>query len=119
MKERRCYATTGERIILKFSINGYPMGSELMLSVNPEIKAEVISRRPIETVEIIKFHTGLKPPFPSIYTVKEPGEECSFTWADTNFKGDAGYYIRVILKSNDQAWSSPIWITDDKGKSIR
>jgi hypothetical protein len=49
---RRCYGTTGERIILRLSADGSPMGSELLASRPPLLEVEVIGTAPLEMVEL-------------------------------------------------------------------
>ncbi len=49
---RRCYGTTGERIVLRVSADGEPMGSEIICSQPPLIKVEVLGTAPLETVEL-------------------------------------------------------------------
>jgi len=51
---RRCYGTTGERIILRFSADGHPMGAEFSTRQPPLIQAEVIGTAPLETVELLR-----------------------------------------------------------------
>lgn len=51
--ERRCYATTGERIILGFSVNDAPMGSIITSDVGPEIRVSVIGAAPIEQIDLL------------------------------------------------------------------
>ena len=51
---RRCYGTTGERIVLRFSADGLPMGSELRRAGAPELAAEVLGTAPLETVEVLR-----------------------------------------------------------------
>ncbi len=59
LKARRCYATTGERIILKVSSNGNPMGSVMTTSSPPSIEVEVIGTAPLEKVEIVRDTTTI------------------------------------------------------------
>ena len=49
---RRCYGTTGERIILRVSGDGHPMGAEFATAQPPLIEAEVIGTAPLESVEL-------------------------------------------------------------------
>lgn len=64
LMNRRCYATTGERILLDFSIDGHGMGEEYTSSAPPQIRVEVVASSNIEKVEIIKngeiiHHAGI------------------------------------------------------------
>lgn len=52
---RRCYGTTGERILLRFTADGQPMGSEIRATQAPELAVEVLGTAPLETVEILRY----------------------------------------------------------------
>ena len=49
---RRCYGTTGERIILRVTADGHPMGAEFTSAEPPLIEVEVLGTAPLETVEL-------------------------------------------------------------------
>jgi hypothetical protein len=49
---RRCYGTTGERIILRVSADGHPMGAEFATAQAPAIQVEVVGTAPLETIEL-------------------------------------------------------------------
>jgi hypothetical protein len=51
---RRCYGTTGKRIILDFKINGHWMGEEIDTEEYPEISVRVCGTAPIHQVEVYK-----------------------------------------------------------------
>lgn len=51
-RARRCYGTSGPRILLDVSVNGHPMGSEPVLSERPTLSARVLGTAPIDTVEV-------------------------------------------------------------------
>ena len=125
---RRCYATTGERIILGFSIAGGEMGSELStkakpgLAYNRHISGYVAGTAPIVSIELIR--NG------SVIDTKKPNEfHLEFTFDDSEMidtvaltppKGSPSgtpsfvyYYIRVIQEDGHVAWSSPIWVDLD------
>ncbi len=50
----RTYATTGERIILQFGVNGSPMGTRAPMNKNRKLKGRVIGTAPLESVSILK-----------------------------------------------------------------
>ncbi len=119
---RHCYATTGERIIVGFSIAGHIMGSEIStaqkpgLHVNRHIAGYVAGTEVLEKVEII--HNGKV-----LHSVPLDGKtHVDFEYddmtqlADTSLKdpktGDlfSFYYLRVTQKDGHMAWSSPIWV---------
>jgi hypothetical protein len=51
-RSRRCYGTTGPRIVLDVSVNGHPIGSEPVLSETPVLTARVLGTAPIDTVSV-------------------------------------------------------------------
>lgn len=109
LKERRCYATTGTPIALSFTVDGEPMGSELAVSRRghrPEIKITCRGTNGIDHVRIVKDGR---------YAVTDfaHGErEYSLGWIDSDppARGGSYYYVRVVQKDRESAWSSPIWI---------
>lgn len=54
MKALRSYATTGDRIILDFSVNDIPMGQRGPFDPNRLVKGRVIGTAPIDRISIIK-----------------------------------------------------------------
>jgi hypothetical protein len=54
MKSRRTYATTGDRILLQFDLNGVGMGQRAPFSETREISGRVIGTAPIESVTLFK-----------------------------------------------------------------
>ncbi len=103
-KQRRTFATSGVKMRLDFRINGHLMGEEFSTSDNIQIKVDVISESDLLWLTIVRDNKdfnqyggeGLR----SYYTVEDrdlsPG---------THF-----YYLRVVLKDGNMAWSSPIWV---------
>jgi len=115
---RHCYATTGDRIILEFAINGHPMGEEICGSENlssRRISVRALGTASIEHIDVVR--NGL-----DVYTHVGKHADEEFDWADTEDfdnvclvgKDDASfiyYYIRVIQQNGEMAWSSPIWVS--------
>jgi len=52
LTSRRCYATTGERILLDFAVDGSPMGSEVSCRAHPVCEVRVVGTAPLYSVEI-------------------------------------------------------------------
>lgn len=106
---RNVYATTGERILLEFTLNGVPMGQELPLSGNETriLSVKAVGTDEIDVVDIISMGNIL-------YTKKgDKGKTAiEFTFTDDTYlkNGWTYYYIRVIQKNKAIAWSSPIWV---------
>jgi len=100
--ERYCYATTGPRIYLEFSINDYPMGSELQANKR-ELNVYCIGTYFIFRVEVIKNNR-------IIYIIESTSPECTFSFNDIPEKKEDFYYIRITQQDTEMAWSSPIWV---------
>ena len=54
MRARRTYAATGDRIVLDFTLNGRPMGSELPATADREIDVRVRADDAVASVELIR-----------------------------------------------------------------
>lgn len=54
IKARRCYATTGARIVAALSGDGHPMGAEYTTDAPPEIGVSVWGTAPVEQVEVYR-----------------------------------------------------------------
>lgn len=106
LKNRRCYATTGERIVIEFSINEYPMGSIITLPKGEcvNIAFTIIGTDRLAKVELIKNHEVILTKFPL-------GDYISGEYID---KPQANkycyYYSRITQVDMNMGWSSPIWI---------
>lgn len=104
--ERRCYATTGARIGIWFTIDGKPMGSELMIGTDQNVKivVDVRGTSGIKTVEVVK-NNGFAGKW-------ESGSKLfHIEFSDTPGRGTTWYYLRVLQKDGHRAWSSPIWVS--------
>ncbi len=119
--KRSCYATTGERIILGFTLAGIPMGQEVStadkpgLTINRHLSGYVAGTSKLAVVEIIRNGKVIKTFEPSGYAI-------DFTWDDMTSLEKialpspdkrppfAYYYLRVTQEDGHMAWSSPIWV---------
>ena len=109
MWNRSVYATTGERILLRFRLNGTPMGQELTLRRETpiQLEIEVIGTADLDTVEIIKDGHVLcrrkcSAGSQAQLSYTDNSGVCNGTWSY--------YYARVLQKDKEMAWSSPIWV---------
>ena len=108
LRARRCYATTGARIIVRFSLGDTPMGGEVAagdVSGMPEFSAEVIGTAPIASCELVKNNV-------EIASASSDDSTLSATLRDTDeaVPGDY-YYLRITQADGEMAWASPIFIT--------
>ena len=51
---RRCYATSGERIVVRFTVDGHWMGEEIEITGSPRIEVSVHGTGPLERVEVFR-----------------------------------------------------------------
>lgn len=119
MQHRRCYATTGNRPIIEFSIGEVFMGGVLRLTDRESIHIQARIQSDVDLRRVSVIRSG--------HVVHE--FECSGKILDTTWRDEAPrdaetwYYLRVEEKRPYQdhphnicqavghlAWSSPIWV---------
>jgi hypothetical protein len=108
LKKRRCYATTGQPMVIGLSVEGYIMGEEIKsidLNEEPTFNIFIKGTQKIVKIEIIK--NGLIINIPA-----EAKRNLNIKWQDKefNFEKDNYYYLKVKQVDGEVAWSSPIWI---------
>lgn len=101
LRRRRVFATTNVRMMIRFSIDGHPMGSEIRGGKGAEIEAWVTSDVPIRRVDL----------------VSQAGDRCL---AETDRRevrilreedlDQSWYYVRVERADGEMGWASPIWL---------
>jgi hypothetical protein len=111
LTSRRVYGTSGVRILLEFSVSGYPMGSEIpsdSVQTPRTIQVRALGTTAIERVELVKNNEVLE-------SWMCDGVFADFTHTDTAraSRGDY-YYARVVQTDGHLAWSSPTWLGNDK-----
>ncbi len=109
---RETYATTGVRIGVRFSCNGFPMGSETSTTGAPRFKGEVIGTDKIKLIELVKFDGN---EYSSVYRIESNKDIVQLDFTDRNFKDDSFYYLRTTQDDGNMAWASPIWIKHSAG----
>lgn len=118
---RRCYATTGPRILLSFNIAKEPMGSELDTKVKPglvynrHIHGFVAGTDTIE--EVVIYRNGAswktiqsKDSYAEIALDDEDPIEKIALKVDPEKRPFVFYHLKVKQKDGHIAWASPIWI---------
>jgi len=108
LKRRHCYATTGERIYLEFRLNDeFIMGDEAHLSsakVPRKFKILVAGTTPLDKVQVIKNNQ-------EVHLEKGESRFLEFEFEDDEpIRETDYYYLRVIQKDGEMAWSSPMWV---------
>jgi len=117
LRARRCFATSGDRLLLDFRVNGTFQGGEVTLTERPRgaenarpplavtLRAEVL-RRVQRVVLVQDGHESL---------VETPDSEVrtlDFEWeVESPFIGTSYFYVRIESADGELAWSSPVWVT--------
>lgn len=118
---RACYATTGARIILTFSLSGAAMGNEVQTAdkpgmlVNRHISGTVAGTCKLQKIEILRNGKVIHTIHPNNYWVDYHYDDLAPLKTVTLPGGDdkppfVYYYIRVTQEDGHLAWSSPIWV---------
>ena len=83
----------------------YKMGRELTAVSAPKFRASIEGTRPLASVELIR--NG------KILLARSPDKRTdAFEFRDNDPLGtEAYYYLRIVQKDKQLAWSSPIWVT--------
>ena len=106
IRNRRCFATTGKRIVVEFKADDHWMGEEYKSADAPHLSVKVLGTAPIASVTIVKNNQDY---------VRMEGKgqrELAFEYGDTvPSKATDYYYVRVIQEDLEMAWASPIWIS--------
>ena len=78
LKARRCYGTTGQRILLEVTADGKPMGAAYQASQPPEIAVNVVGTAPIERVDIFR---GLEQIYTFPPTTERSKDQIRVAWS--------------------------------------
>ncbi|MCB1018859.1 MAG: DUF3604 domain-containing protein [Acidobacteria bacterium] len=101
---RRTYATTGSRIVLRFSVDGLPMGSEGKKSGAPAIRVSAIGTDALKAVRIVRNGK-------IIHAVDPEGDRVEFEYMDrSGEEGPVYYYLDLVQEDGEKAISSPVWL---------
>ncbi len=99
---RRCYATTGARMLLDLRVNGALMGSEAPMAQKRSVTVRAIGEADIRRVEIVSNGAV-------VHTEQTASQVVELLWEERSRQA-AWYYARLSQADGHQAWSSPVWI---------
>jgi hypothetical protein len=105
IRARHTFGTTAARIFLDVRVNGRLMGDKIAASDGKPVEVEIHVRCPgdIDRVEVCRNNQF-------IYVKRPEGKSADLTFEDTApLEGYSYYYVRVMQKDNEIAWSSPVW----------
>ena len=111
MKQRRCYGTTGARMILELYVNGQPMGSVLTAEQVGNVRELKVFARGTDEIDRVEVLKNGKVVDTGQYSNQGDSEDFQLEWEDAaDLTGNTYYYVRVIQVDGEMAWSSPIWV---------
>ncbi len=106
IRARHTYGTTAAKILLEVRVNGRLMGEKIPAAGGKPVRVEVRASCPgeIARVEVCRNNQF-------IYAPEVTGKDCDITFVDNDPPaGPCYYYVRVIQKDEEIAWSSPVWL---------
>jgi len=111
LKERRCYATTGARIMLDFKVDAASMGQMISTHTPRAISVDVHAEAPIRSIEVIKNNRLFAAMMGSHWAPRMKSEQLVIADEEPPSAEDF-YYVRVTQTDGHRAWSSPIWVRE-------
>ena len=107
LRERRVYATSGPRILLRFAVAGARMGevvSEARARADGGVYLRVIGTAPLESVEIVR--SG------QVHVVQSGDGSLEMEVSGTLAELGSGEYVYARVRQSDggMAWSSPVFV---------
>lgn len=100
---RRTYAAT-DKIFVDFQIGKAMMGEETTSAGEPELSVAVTGTAELARIDVVKNGAFA-------YTIEPRARSSKFQFRDKNFDGkESYYYVRVMQRDKQMAWSSPIWV---------
>ncbi len=105
MDNRRTIAAT-DKIYLNFTCNGEPLGSFVKTEKAPKLWLKVDGTGPFKRITIVRNEKDWK------HFNEFDGKTFEKTISDEEMlEGENRYYVRVIQRDGNMAWSSPVWVT--------
>jgi hypothetical protein len=107
LRARRVYATSGERILLRFALAGARMGEVVpaaRAAADGNLYLRVVGTAPVKSVEIVRSGT--------IFVAQEGDGSAELELSGTLAELESGEYVYVRVEQVDGglAWSSPVFI---------
>lgn len=106
---RRVFATTNVRTLVRFSVCGQPMGSEVRHRGVRPLALQVAGQSPLARVDLVRNGEDL-------ITLYPDGDSLDYRAEDGGTGGTDYYYARITHTNGDLAWSSPVWVEEGGAK---
>jgi hypothetical protein len=107
--QRRCYATSGEPIVVDFRVNNELMGSMVTVAAAPQLTVAVRGTASLRALDIVRsghLFGGVQClPGEGMKTLEVSLEDTMIIPGEEHY-----YYVRVVQEDGNMAWSSPIWV---------
>ena len=105
VRARHCYGTTAAKIFLDVRVDGHLMGEKIAGPPGKSVEVKIAARCPRDIGRIEVCRNGK-----FIHKATPKGREASISFVDkAPLPGRSYYYVRVIQKDEEIAWSSPVW----------
>jgi len=105
LRARRCYGTTAAKIVLDVRVGGRLMGEKTADPAGRSVEVAIRTQCPgdIDRIEVCRNNVFL-------YTSEPGGRAADLVFVDREpLAGRSYYYVRVVQKDGEIAWSSPVW----------
>jgi hypothetical protein len=111
LRERRCYATSGPRFLLEFSVNGRVMGSDVHVpkGTTAEAYGSLGSITSWTRVEIV----GPSGPIGVLTPPADDADVVELTATTAPVDAPTWLYLRGVDENGDMAWSSPVYLSPE------
>lgn len=112
MRARHTYGTTGARMILLFSVNGAPMGSEIRSDGRGRLRVRLAAAgtAPFAEARVFRFD-GRR--WSTLAVRKKTGAVVEMECEDRPPRTWTVYYARVTQEDGETGWASPVWVDRD------
>jgi hypothetical protein len=104
LRARRCYGTTGQRILLEVTADGHPMGAEFTAAGPPEVSVRVWGTAPVERVDLFR---GVTPVYSFPETVRRSEHQVRIAWSGQ----------RIRARNRLAVWDGALEI--DRGRILK
>ncbi|MGE0548476.1 MAG: CehA/McbA family metallohydrolase [Kofleriaceae bacterium] len=104
LRARRCYGTTGAKIVVRAEVDGAPIGSELPAGTRGELAIEVLGTAPV--ANIVMVDRGAE----HVLEVDRSGTTARARTQLPHRDGANYVYVRIEQADGEAAWLSPFWI---------
>jgi len=105
LRDRHCFGTTAARMFLDVRVNEHLMGEKIASAPDGPVTVKIVARCPgdIDRIEVCRNNEF-------VYTNQPDGRKAELSFVDmAPSDGRSYYYVRVIQKDEEIAWSSPVW----------